>query len=499
MKATHTTLKSIFSLALFMVLISCEDEDIRVKPQTPTSPGPALAQFAQQTLNISENDEPKEISIVLDKAATKDGIVTINLTAENMNSFITSPALVEGKIQLQVLSGQGSAKFSFTPVDNNVLNGSKSVDFTIAAVTEGFTIGTKKILSVTLTDNESPAEVSFLTTLGSTHENTVIASTVAIGFSHSSPGTGTIEISLESDKATYGIHYTTEPAASNGKIVLPVDTGVDKVEFKVIPMNDQLFNGDRDITYTITATEGSVGKGQTLTHVLKIKDDELSGMGKGYTVGAGSWGYKREYQYNENGKLSKILWERNTPGHLAGTYTYEYDASGNIVKMIENDFTKTLYTWESGRIVKEESFTDGLLKKYTLYGYDQAGNVGEAAVHYRQPDGELKLSLLMVYLHRQDGNIYKQLTYSPIEGSEEYNLLSTKTFEDYSSKANPFSMVEILPNQNTQPNLPLSYRVEENGFDILYQFRYEFDAAGKPTKRIATSSTGTEVVTYEYY
>lgn len=105
----------------------------------------------------------------------------------------------------------------------------------------------------------------------------------------------------------------------------------------------------------------------------------------------------------------------------------------------------------------------------------------------------------MVYLHRQDGNIYKQLTYSPMEGSEEYNLLSTKTFEDYSNKANPFSMVEILPNQNTQPNLPLSYRVEENGFDIIYQFRYEFDATGKPTKRIATSSIGTEVVTYEYY
>lgn len=498
MKTTHTTLKLFFALTLAMVLISCEDEDIRVKPETPVA-GPVLAQFAQQTISLSENDSPKEISIVLDKAATKDGIVTINLTAENMNSFITSPTLVDGKIQLQVLSGQGSAKFSFTPVDNNVLNGNQSVDFTIAAVTEGFTIGTKKILSVTLADNESPAQVSFLTELGSTLENAATVSTVAIGLSHSSPGTGTIEISLESDKATYGIHYTTEPAATQGKIVLPIETGIDQVEFNVIPMNDQLFNGDRDITYTITSTVGSVDKGQSLTHVLKIKDDELFGMAKGYSIGAGSWGYKREYQYNVDGKLSKILWERNTPSHLAGTYTYEYDASGNLVRMVESDFTETYYTWENGRIVKEESFKDGIVKKYTLYGYDQAGNIGEAAVHYRQPDGALKLSLLMVYLHRQDGNIYKQLTYSPMEGSEEYILLSTKTFEDYSNKVNPFSMVEILPNQNTQPNLPLSYRVEENGFDIIYQFRYEFDATGKPTKRIATSSIGTEVVTYEYY
>jgi|APTNR8051073442_1049403.scaffolds.fasta_scaffold00001_79 YD repeat-containing protein len=498
MKATHTTLKLIFSLALFIVLISCEDEDIRVKPETPVSPGPALAQFAQQTLTIAENDGLKEISIVLDKAATKDGIVTINLTAENMNSFITTPALVDGKIQLQVLSGQSSAKFSFTPVDNNVLNGNQSVDFTITAVSEGFTIGTKKILSVTLADNESPAQVSFLAELGSTLENTAIASTVAIGFSHSSPGTGSIEITLASDKAAYGIHYTTEPEATNGKIVLPVEMGIDKVEFNVIPMNDQLFNGDRDITYTITATEGSVDKGQTLTHVLKIKDDELSGMAKGYTIGAGSWGYKREYQYNEQGKLSKILWERNTPGHLAGTYTYEYDASGNLVRMIENDFTETLYTWENGRLVKEESVKDGIVKKYTLYGYDHAGNVGEAAVHYRQPGGELKLGLVFVYLYYLDGNLFKQLTYNPVEGEEEYTLISTRTYENYLSNANPFP-IELLPNVNSQPNLPGSYRVEENGHDILYTFFYEFDDNGKPVERTASSSSGSETVYYEYY
>jgi hypothetical protein len=60
-------------------------------------------------------------------------------------------------------------------------------------------------------------------------------------------------------------------------------------------------------------------------------------------------------------------------------------------------------------------------------------------------------------------------------------------------------MVEILPNQHTQPNLPISYRLEEGGFDILFQFTYQFNAAGKPTKRTATASTGTEVAYYEYY
>jgi hypothetical protein len=60
-------------------------------------------------------------------------------------------------------------------------------------------------------------------------------------------------------------------------------------------------------------------------------------------------------------------------------------------------------------------------------------------------------------------------------------------------------MMEILPNVNSQPNLPGSYQVEENGHNILYQFSYEFDENGKPTRRTASSSAGSEVAYYEYY
>lgn len=160
---------------------------------------------------------------------------------------------------------------------------------------------------------------------------------------------------------------------------------------------------------------------------------------------------------------------------------------------------ETVFSWQDGKIVKSEKFNNGVLKKYTLYGYDDAGNVGEAAVHDRQPNGELKLSLLFVYLYRTDGNIYKQMTYVPIVGSEEYSLISTRSFDQYLDIANPFSMMEILPNVNSQPNLPGSYRVEENGHDILYQFTYEFDESGKPARRTASSSAGSEVAYYEYY
>jgi hypothetical protein len=486
-------LKAFFGLMLVFLFSSCEDDEPKVNALPAT-------QFIQDKLTFSENETTSEIILVLNEAPTQDGTITISVTAPNLTGFITTPAIVDGKIQLPVTARKGDVTFSFTPIDNALLNGNQIIDFTIESVSEGLTVGNQKNLSVTIVDNESPALVSFHEELSSTHENSGSPTAVTIALSHASPGAGSIEISVNSDNAIYGTHYITEPAAVNGRVIVAVEPGVNSVSFKVIPINDPLYNGDRSIQYTIAQTEGSVIRGQAIKNTLKITDDELHGKSKGYTIGGGGWGYKREIQYDEEGKISKILFEQTSPGYqLNGFYEYEYDASGKLVKMKETDLTETFYSWEGGRVVKEESFRDGVLKKYVLYGYDATGNVGEASYHYRQSDGELKLSLLIVYLYHEDGNIYKQLNYSPVQGSDDYNLLSTKTFETYSTKENPFTMVDILPTVKTQPNLPLSYRLEEGGHDILFQFTYQFNAAGQPTKRTATSSVGTESVLYEYY
>jgi hypothetical protein len=154
---------------------------------------------------------------------------------------------------------------------------------------------------------------------------------------------------------------------------------------------------------------------------------------------------------------------------------------------------------EGDRIVKSEEYTNNVLTKYTLYGYDIAGNVAEAAVHYKQPDGTLVLSMLFVYLYHMDHNVYKVLTYTIPAGSEEQVLIATKTFDNYLDVENPFPMVEILPDQKAQNKLPASYRIEENGHDITYQFTYQLSSERKPLSRTATSPSGSETAQYEYY
>jgi hypothetical protein len=335
--------------------------------------------------------------------------------------------------------------------------------------------------------------------VGTIRENTPTGSTIIVNLSHAATGTGAVHISFQSDEAVYGTHFTTEPVATNGIITLPVAVGINHLEFKVLPVNDGLFNGERIISYSIADVEGAVTKGQNLQHELKINDDELQGTGKGYEIFAGNWRYKRNYIYDESGRLTAVHYEQNTPAHSEGTYSYFYNTNGDVIKVVQSVAKETLYLWEGGKIVKAEEYTHSVLTKYTQYGYDAAGNVGEAAVFNRQPDGQFKMSFLFVYLYKVDGNLYKQLVHTPVEGTDDYNLIATRTYDNYLDVENPFPMVEILPNMTTQPKLPTTYRIDENGHDILYQLLYEFSEDGKPVKRTATSPSGSETAYYEYY
>ena len=89
------------------------------------------------------------------------------------------------------------------------------------------------------------------------------------------------------------------------------------------------------------------------------------------------------------------------------------------------------------------------------------------------------------------------MVYNPIEGSDDYNLISTATYENYMEAENPFPL-EILSTVNSQPKLPRTYRLETNGSNILYNFTYEFDASGRALKRTTSSNTGFETTTYTY-
>lgn len=424
------------------VLWACEDNDIQ------SLQGIVSVQFQASELVIAEDNAGKVITVQLSENAISSGELNVEVSSLD-DDFIIEPEPVDGVLSLTVLKGADEVAFTLTPNDNAVIDGDKIVTFTLSSVTDGMIIGDKKSLKTTITDNEIPATANFLLNQGSIRENNNEGAEVVVSFSGVVPGEGTLTLSLDSDLASYGTHFVTEPAAVNGKVILPVQTGVNHVSFKLFPVDDKLFNGERNISLLIEQANGAVSKGQGNTHDLKITDDELSTKTKGYTIGGGGWTYSREYSYNEDGSLAVIAWEKNTPAFSSGTYEYFYDGQGKVVKVVDSPMHYNVYTWVGDHIVKEERFKEGVLVKYTLYGYDEAGNIGEVAVHYKQEDGSFLLSLLFVYLYHNDGNVYKRLAYSPIAGTDDYSLLSTYTYEHYLDVANPFSMV--VPQEQKRP------------------------------------------------
>lgn len=480
--------------ALLPLLWSCEDE-------TSTLEKPPIAVSFQATeLVIAENSGSRVIALPLGKSVEEEGEIIINVSSLS-DSFVLNPEATDNKLKLFIPKNQNEATFTITPKDNSIINTTSDelITFTISSVSEGLFIGNKESLKLVIADDEIPATANFVSATGRVYENSNDGIPVMIALSHVAPGEGSLTISLISNNGVYGTDFTTVPEAVDGKLDISIEAGVDKISFKLLPLNDNLFNGNRNISIKIDKAEGSISRGQAVTHDFVITDDELATKGKGYTTGAGLWTYQRQFTYNLDGTLAKVEWEQATPGTIKGTILYHYDDNGKLLKSIDNAVQETVYIWEGNRIVKSERIKNGVLVEYKLYGYDAAGNVGEVT-QYNKPDGgNFVMSLMSVFLYHMDGNIYKQLIYNPNGDVENPILISTRTYENYLSVANPFTMVEILPNVKSQINLAGTYREEGNGSSFTYDLSYEFDSQGRPTKRISTSGTTSEVANYQYF
>jgi hypothetical protein len=481
-------------MALFtgFFVVSCDDE-----PDTVVKPG--LAQFEKSEVSFFENSESATIVILFNKQASDYGEVRVQVSSSNVDKLQFSPVLDDGVIHLPFSKGQTQVSFEIFSTNNDVLDGDKTLDFTILSVSQGYDIGTNKTLVTKCVDDERPARADFVDGQRQIREDKGSGELVAIILSPETKSPGVLRVAIQSSDAIYGTHFITEPPAVDGIIIIPVQEKKSLVSFIVSPINDRLYDAGRSIKYTIAEAEGGVEKGGIFEHNMKIIDDELEGTGKGYEIIAGSWRYKKRYEYSENGSISNVYWDQQTPGHSGGVYSYVYNASGQLHKISRSNGSEEIFLREGDSIFKSEEYTNNVLTKYTLFGYDDAGNVAEAAVHYRQPDGTLKLATIFVCLYHTDHNIFKVLTYDVVEGYEDPVLIGTKTFENYLDVENPFPMVEILPGHSAQNKVPISYRVEENGHDITYQFNYQISEEGKPLSRMATSPSASEIAYYEYY
>ncbi|GJM31529.1 MAG: hypothetical protein DHS20C18_05300 [Saprospiraceae bacterium] len=337
-------------------------------------------------------------------------------------------------------------------------------------------------LDVVLMENAEPKEIS-------------------ISFSKKAKKDGLIKVAVNTDTP---MAFHTEPAVSNGLLELPITKGDQSASFTITPVNNQIQDENRTIIFELSSvTEGFI-IGTKKSFTLTITDDdnnELPGRAKSYETIGGGWRNKKTYLYDEAGRIDKILWETETPGLRTGTDTYEYGLNGLIERVNTDPDHDEYFIQENGKIVRSERYKNGIKVEYNEFDYDAAGNVGAQAQYFLQPSGEFNHAFTYVNLYYANGNIHKQLIYTPSGDPEEEDLLiRIKTYDGYSDKLNPFPTFEVIPGINGQPNLPGIFRDQNNGIDYVYHFSYEYRSDGLPIRRTITGNVGSpEVTTYTYY
>ncbi len=487
--------KPAIALLLAASIFACQKDDIEIDPPAG---GLSLAQFGADVL-LAENAGPKEVSILLNRAASREGVVTVKVNAALPGAFQTVPAAVDGELEIAVPKGAGSATFTITAADNALLDGNKAVGFELSSVSEGFGIGARRSVTVTILDDEAPVAANFALSSGSLAENKQGGLDVAIHFPAPAPAEGRVIVQASGLPEGEGL-LSIEPAPNAGRqIELDVPFGATSVSFALYPVDDASANGNKAVAFTIVEAEGGVVKGTELSFDLTVIDDELAARAKSYESAGNGWRFKRTYEYDGAGRVSKVHWENETPFLTRGTDTYYYALSGLIERVNYSPGDDEYFYEENGRIVRSEKIVNGQRTAYSEYDYDEAGNVAGQADYHLQPTGEYSQSLVYAYLYFDGGDLYKQLTYIPAAGSGELLLISTRTYDGYSNIANPFPSVEIIPGISAQRHLPGTFRLEENGSDFLYFFSYEYREDGLPKRRTASGPAGTEVTVYEYY
>jgi hypothetical protein len=269
-------LRTLAAVTLFSaVLISSCKEDDPIKPVT--------IQFALESQSVAENAAtPVTVTVQFDGAATKDGTVTVtinSLLATYGTHYTTNPAATSGSFVLNITKGQSAAQFTVTPVNNALLDGDKGIMFTLSNPSSGLQLGTRTSYILTITDDEGPTKANFAIGNDEVAEDAE-EKIVTINLTSAAPGGGTIVVAFTSDNAVYGTHFTTDPAATDGKLTLAVGASATSVTFKVLPVDDEVANDNRVINFTIDETTGVIEKGTNLTFALTIVNDDAAFVAK---------------------------------------------------------------------------------------------------------------------------------------------------------------------------------------------------------------------------
>ena len=116
-----------------------------------------------------------------------------------------------------------------------------------------------------------PSVIQFSTNLQNVAEGE--DATVLLTLDRPAPDNGSVQLALQTN-AVYDQHYETDPSVNDNTIVLEVRKGQTSVEFKIVTVNNDKYEGTRFIVFQLTPQSDGLKAGEVSALTLTIGDDE---------------------------------------------------------------------------------------------------------------------------------------------------------------------------------------------------------------------------------
>ena len=263
-------LKLLFVLTLLLTFtISCEEDDENID-------GTGTVQFTNSNLFEVENaTAPLNVNLGIDSFNHNGGSVNVSISGATYGTdYTTNFGSDEFVIDIAKQGLVGT--FNIQPLDNAVLEGTKTLTITITGVSGALAVGANNTLTFSILDDEAPSigVVSFANANTTIQEDATSATTIDIPFVNESSFGGTISLTA-SGTAVFGTDYTIAGQTS-ANFVINVPAGATSANFDISAIDNADFANNKTVIYTISQVTGNLLLGSSLQNTIEINNDDAS-------------------------------------------------------------------------------------------------------------------------------------------------------------------------------------------------------------------------------
>ncbi len=203
--------------------------------------------------------------------------------------------------------------------------------------------------------------------------------------------------------------------------------------------------------------------------------------------------YWAQYYYRFDGNLIKVNYSHPEAGPEIYTDTYQYNTEGKLTKLIGHDVYN--FYWEKDRIIEADKY-NGMWngRSKISYTYNPEGQL----IQKTENNLDFSYHEKTIYSYFKDGNLKTIEQFGDYNQSGVFELYFITNFEGYTGDENLFLELEIIPGQIVQHLFPsfMNFKhLTESGYDISETYNYKYDTEGRVIEKIFGSSK----VVYQYY